>query len=68
MRQLIVLAVLVVIGLALAGCAPRDSHEAYLRRNIRLTQQADWRSLWDDMQVNIAMDNRPSHLSFFIQE
>ncbi len=68
MRQLIALAVLVVVGLGLAGCAPRDSHEAYLRRNIRLTQQADWRSLWDDLQMHVAMDHRPSHLSVFTQE
>lgn len=68
MRKLIVLAVLVVIGLGMAGCGPKDAHEMYIDRNLRITQQADSRSLIDDIQTNWLMDDRPSHLSFFVQD
>ena len=67
MRKVIVLVVLVAIGLALAGCAPKDAHQLYMERNARLAYQADSRSLVEDLQM-VLMDSRPSHLSFFIQE
>jgi hypothetical protein len=68
MRKLIVLVVLVAMGLGLAGCSHKDAHQMYTERNIRLTYQADCRSLVDDIQWNITYDARPSHMSFFIQE
>jgi hypothetical protein len=68
MRKLIVLAVLVVIGVGLTGCAQKDAHQLYTERNVRLTYQADARSLVDDIVWDITYDSRPSHLSFFSQE
>ena len=68
MRTLIILTVLVALGLGMLGCAPKDAHEMYLQRNTRLVYQADSRSLLDDLQKNVLMDDRPSHLSFFVQE
>jgi len=67
MRKMIVLVVLVVLGLGLAGCAPKDAHELYIERNARLAWQADSRSLVDDLQM-VLLDDRASHLSFFVQE
>ena len=68
MRTLMILAVLVTIAAGLVGCGPKDAHELYLERNQRLSYQADSRSMLDDIQNAILMDDRPSHLSHFIQE
>jgi hypothetical protein len=68
MRRVIALAILVAfVGMALAGCGPKDVHQNYVERNLRLAYQADARSLVDDWQ-SVWMDDRPSHLSTFIQE
>ena len=67
MRKVTVLLVLVAIGLAVAGCAPKDAHQLYMERNARLAYQADSRSLVEDLQM-VLMDDRSSHLSFFVQE
>lgn len=68
MRKLILLGVLVIGSLAASGCGPKDAHEIHLERNRRITHAADYRSMLDDIQMNITMDNRPSHLSNFPQE
>ena len=68
MRTLIVLVVLVAMGLGLAGCGPKDAHDQFLNRNMRLAHKADAKSLLDDIQHDITYDARPSHLSFFNQE
>ena len=69
MRKLILLAVLLGIGLALLGCrGTGDAHDMFTQRNARLAHLADRRSLVDDIQTNILMDDRASHLSFFYQE
>lgn len=68
MRKLILVAVLVTLSMALVGCGPKDAHQLHTERNIRLTYQADSRSLIDDIVWDITYDARPSHLSFFAQE
>ena len=67
MQKLIIVAVLVGVFVGMVGCGPKDSHQIYTERVRRHTAQADWRSLIDDVNTNLLMDERPSHLSFFIQ-
>jgi len=69
MRTIVILAVLVVMAAGLVGCGgTRDAHQLYTERMSRLSWQADSRSIVDDVHVNILMDERPSHLSFYYQE
>lgn len=68
MRTLIIVVVLLTIGFGMLGCGQKDAHELYLERNQRLSHQADSRSLLDDIQHAILMEERPSHLSHFTQE
>jgi len=68
MRRLVILAVILISGLATVGCRPKDAHEIYTERMTRRSFQVDKRAIVDDIHANILMDERPSHLTFFIAE
>ncbi|MBN2583467.1 MAG: hypothetical protein JXL80_10390 [Planctomycetes bacterium] len=68
MRKLAILAVILVSGLATVGCGPKDSHQIYTERMSRQSYQADKRAIVDDIHSSILMDERPTHLSFFLNE
>ena len=68
MRKLVISAVLVLSGLGLFGCQPKDSHEIWVERQSRLSWQVDSRGFVDDIHSSLLLDERPSHLTFFIQE
>ncbi|HOI57039.1 MAG TPA: hypothetical protein PLP01_17440 [Phycisphaerae bacterium] len=69
MRTLVILAVLLVSSVAMVGCGgPKDSHQIYTERMSRRSNMADKRAIVDDFHSSILMDERPSHLTFFINE
>ena len=68
MRKLVILAIILISGLATVGCRPKDAHEIYTERMSHRSFQVDKRAIVDDIHVNILMDERPSHLTFFIAE
>ncbi|NIA20711.1 MAG: hypothetical protein GWP05_01815 [Anaerolineaceae bacterium] len=68
MRKLVILAVILVSGLATVGCRPKDAHQIYTERMSRRSYQVDQRAIVDDIHANILLDERPSHLTFFIAE
>ena len=68
MRILVVVAVLVSLGCFLGGCGAKDAHQLYMERMSNLAWNADARSMQDDIQTDILLDSRPSHLSFYAQE
>ena len=68
MRRLVILAVLVVIGLGLAGCGKPDAHDQYISRQMRQSLAVDKRALAWDVHNVFLMDTRPSHLSYFVDE
>ena len=68
MRKLVILAVLLISGLATVGCRPKDAHEIYTERMSRRSFQVDKQAFIDDIHANLLLDERPSHLTFFIAE
>lgn len=68
MRKLVILAVIIISGLATVGCRPKDAHEIYTERMSRRSFQVDKRAIVDDIHANILLDERPSHLTFFLTE
>jgi len=69
MRNLAISAVVATVGLfALAGCAaPNDPHEAYFQHQSQLTADVDKHVFMEGVH-NILMDDKPTHLSPFINE
>ena len=68
MRKLVISAAVATVGLfALAGCAASDPHEVYMERQSHLTYEVDKHVIVEGIH-NILMDDKPTHLSPFINE
>jgi hypothetical protein len=67
MRKLVISAAVATVGLfALAGCA-NDPHGVYMERQSHLTAEVDKHVFVEGIH-NVLMDDRPTHLSPFINE
>ena len=68
MRKLVISAAVATVGLfALGGCGAPDPHEAYFQHQSQLTMEVDKHVFMEGVH-NILMDDRPTHLSQFINE
>ncbi len=68
MRKLAISAAVATVGLfALSGCGAPDPHEAYMAHQSQLTYEVDKHVFMEGVH-NILMDDRPTHLSYFINE
>ena len=68
MRKLAISAAVATVGLfALAGCAANDPHEVYMDRQSHLSYEVDKHVFMEGVH-NLLMDDRPTHLSPFINE
>lgn len=66
MRKLLLLALMTVAAVAASGCRS-DAHKQYTRRMMQRSFLVDSYAICDDIHANILMDDRPTHLSFFVE-
>ncbi len=66
MRKLLILATLSIAAVAVTGCRS-DSHKQYTYRMMQRSCLVDSYAIVDDIHTHILMDNRPTHLSMFIE-
>lgn len=72
MRKLVISAAVATVGLfSLAGCCcgpnNQDPHEVYMERQSNLTYEVDKHVFVEGIH-NVLQDDRPTHLSPFINE